>query len=79
MKIPEILFEYLESTEQDATRMTKKELLEEAQYVASPDGNWIRNTDERGNIAENYGYTPQQVAVLTRFINRLRKEVFFGE
>jgi hypothetical protein len=79
MKIPAILFDYLESTEQDASRMTKKELLEEAQYVASPDGNWIRNIDERGNIVEDYGYTPQQVAALTRFINRLRKEDLFGE
>lgn len=79
MKIPVILFDYLESTEQDASHMTKKEILEEAQYVASPDGNWIRNIDERGDIVEDYGYTPQQVAALTRFINRLRKEVFFGE
>lgn len=79
MKIPTILFDYLESTEQDETLMTKKELLEEAQWVISPDSDWIIQRDERGNVVEDYGYTPQQVAALTRFINRLRKEVFFGE
>ena len=79
MKIPFILYDYLESTEQDPATLTKKELLEEAQYIASPDGNWIRQIDERGNIVEDYGYTPQQVAALTRFINRLRKEMLFGE
>lgn len=76
MKIPTILYDYLESTEQNPERMTKRQLLAEAEHVASPDGGWIRLLDERGRVIEDYGYTPQEIGALTRFINHLRKEVF---
>lgn len=76
MKFPIILFDYLESTEQDPYKMTKRALLTEAEYVASPEGNWMRQIDEYGHVVEDYGYTPQEIGALTRFINRLRKEVF---
>ena len=78
MKIPLILADYLESTEQDARKMSKKHLLAEAMYIASPEGNWIRLLDEWGDVVEDYGYTPQEIGALTRFINRLKKEVYFG-
>lgn len=77
MKIPLILADYLESTEQDARKMPKRQLLEEAMYIASPDGNWIHLLDECGDVVEDYGYTPQEIGALTRFINRLKKEVYF--
>lgn len=78
MKIPDILWDYLDSTEQDPDAMSKDELLEEAKHVASPDGNWIRMIDERGVVIEDYEYTPQQIGALTRFINRLSREVASG-
>jgi hypothetical protein len=58
MKIPDILYDYLESTEQDESKMSKKELLSEAEYIASDPGNWICLTGEWGNVVEDYGYTP---------------------
>ncbi len=76
MKLPEILLDYLETTEQDASKMSKRELLSEAEYIASQEGNWICLVDEWGDVVEDYEYTPQQIGALTRFINRLRKEVF---
>lgn len=76
MKIPAILQDYLESTEQNANKMSKKRLLAEAEYIASPEGNWIALRDEWGEVVEDYEYTPQQIGALTRFINRLRQEVF---
>lgn len=76
MKIPAILYDYLESIEKNPERMTKRQLLIEAEYVASPDGNWIKLIDERGHVIEDYGYTPQEIGALTRFINRLREEVY---
>lgn len=59
MKLPALLYDYLEETEQDADRMTQAKLLEEARWVL-----W------NNEIGEGYG-TPAQVRALKMFIRRV--------
>ena len=66
MKIPTLLGEYLETTEQDAGAMSSRELLHEAEWVL-----WeAQNTYE-----ENEGRPPHhmQVKALKRYIEELRR------
>ena len=62
MKIPKMLEDYLEETEQDAEQMSFAELFEEANWVLS-----------QYNVGEYYNndYTKTDVAALKRFITRV--------
>ena len=62
MKIPKMLEDYLEETEQDADEMSNAELFEEARWVLS-----------QYNVGEYYNdmYSTKDVAALKRFITRI--------
>ena len=76
MKLPMILMDYFEAYEMDVSKMTKNRLLREAEYAADPSNGFVNPVDERGcKVYDEDEYSPQQIAALTKFINRLRKEI----
>jgi len=66
MKIPKMLDDYLEETEQDEETMSPEELYEEASWVLS-----------QYNVGEYYNdqYTKKDVAALHAFMTRICRKI----
>lgn len=68
MKIPKMLDDYLESTEQNPALMNREEILEEAKWILNlyENGEWIEDSD-------NGRYTNRDAGQVKRFISLLQK------
>ena len=67
MKLPKILDEYLDETEQDANSMSKEEILTEAKWV-------LWECWNNPSFVESGNYKPQSIAALKRFVRTLQTE-----
>lgn len=66
MKIPKMLCDYLEETEQDSESMSAAELFEEA--------NWVLSQHKVGEYY-NDEYTPRDASALKAFITRISSKM----